>query len=196
MRCPPSATEQRNRLVVLVAGDLTQILDLAGPAEVFSRAARIGAVEQPGLSPAYRVKVVSITRDAMLSTTAGVSIQPHCVYSELRERADTVLVVGGANMEDLAFDEKFLRWLRRKATQTRRVGAVCTGAFALAAAGLLNGKRATTHWGWAKRLAELFPDVRVDSDPIYTCDRGVYTSAGVTAGMDLSLALVEEDRSA
>jgi transcriptional regulator GlxA family with amidase domain len=107
-----------------------------------------------------------------------------------------LLVAGGAQVEELELDANFLSWLSRWGKRARRVGAICTGAFALAGAGLLAGRRCTTHWAYVKRLTERFPDVTVDPDPIWVRDGNVVTSAGVTAGMDLALALVEEDHGA
>ncbi len=193
MRSRRPVTDRRNRLVVFIAGDDTQVLDLAGPVEVFARCTRIHAAEESSSAPPYRVKVLSLRKRGVITTTAGLTIQVEGAYSELRETPDTLLVVGGARMEDLAFDREFVPWLRRQSKGVRRIGAVCTGAFALAQAGLLDGKRATTHWAWARRLAEMFPNVIVDPDPIHTRDHGIYTSGGVTAGMDLALAMVEED---
>jgi transcriptional regulator GlxA family with amidase domain len=106
---------------------------------------------------------------------------------------DTLLVAGGIGAPRAAADRALIGWLRRIAPRARRLGSVCTGAFLLAEAGLLDGRRATTHWRFCRQLAERYPRVAVDPDPIFVRDRRVYTSAGVTAGMDLALALVEED---
>jgi transcriptional regulator GlxA family with amidase domain len=106
---------------------------------------------------------------------------------------DTLLVAGGEGAEAAAEDPALVDWVRERATRARRVASVCTGAFLLAAAGVLDGRRAATHWMYCARLAERFPAVRVEPDPIFVCDGSVWTSAGVTAGIDLALALVEED---
>jgi transcriptional regulator GlxA family with amidase domain len=106
---------------------------------------------------------------------------------------DTLLVAGGEGAEVAAADPALVEWVRQRATQARRVASVCTGAFLLAAAGVLDGRRAATHWLYCAKLAQRFPAVRVESDPIFVCDGPVWTSAGVTAGIDLALALVEED---
>jgi transcriptional regulator GlxA family with amidase domain len=102
-------------------------------------------------------------------------------------------VAGGSGVETAARDEELLVWLQKAAQRVRRIGSICTGAFLLASAGLLDGKRATTHWKWAAELANKFKYTTVDPDPIYIRDGNTYTTAGVTAGMDLALALVEED---
>ena len=187
----------KTRLVVLVAGSGTQILDIAGPAEVFARCARILTEERPSDPPAYRVMLLSTNSDrSSVGTTAGIRLSGHGRYNALREVPDTLLVAGGAQVEDLELDDKFLAWLTVNGKRARRVGAICTGAFAVAGAGLLAGRRCTTHWAYVKRLADKFPDVTVDPDPIWVRDGSVVTSAGVTAGMDLALALVEEDHGA
>ena len=185
------------RLVVLVAGAGTQILDIAGPAEVFSRCERILREERPTDVPAYRLLLLSTDlRRSSIPTTADITLTGHGRYNSLREAPDTLLVAGGAQVEELELDANFLSWLSRWGKRARRVGAICTGAFALAGAGLLAGRRCTTHWAYVKRLTERFPDVTVDPDPIWVRDGNVVTSAGVTAGMDLALALVEEDHGA
>jgi transcriptional regulator GlxA family with amidase domain len=106
---------------------------------------------------------------------------------------DTLLVAGGEGAEVAAENPVLVDWVRQRAAQARRVASVCTGAFLLAAAGVLDGRRAATHWKYCARLAERFPSVRVEPDPIFVCDGPIWTSAGVTAGIDLALALVEED---
>src|SRR6202034_4610591 len=105
----------------------------------------------------------------------------------------TLLVAGGQGVEAAAANPALVDWVRRRAREARRVASVCTGAFLLAAAGVLDGRRAVTHWKDCARLAQRFPAVRVEPDPIFVCDGRVWTSAGVTAGIDLALALVEED---
>ena len=111
----------------------------------------------------------------------------------MRGPIDTLLISGGDGIFAASADPDFLRHIKRLAATARRVGSVCTGAFGLAAAGLLDGRRATTHWAYCERLAGEYPRVYVDPDPIFVKDGNVYTSAGVTAGMDLALALTEED---
>jgi transcriptional regulator GlxA family with amidase domain len=106
---------------------------------------------------------------------------------------DTLLVAGGEGVDAAAADPELVAWVRRRANRARRVASVCTGAFLLAAAGLLDGRRAATHWKYCAKLAQRFPAVHVEPDPIFVCDGPVWTSAGVTAGIDLALALVEED---
>jgi transcriptional regulator GlxA family with amidase domain len=183
--------------VFLVAGNGTQILDVAGPAEVFSRCERLMRATRPGAPAAYELRLIASNRGTpLIETTTGITLTCHLSYDRARETPDTLLVAGGAQFEDLDCTPHFLAWLARYGKRSRRLGSICTGAFALAAAGSLDGRRCTTHWEFAERLARTFPRVMVDPDPIWIRDGNIATSAGVTAGMDLALALVEEDHGA
>jgi transcriptional regulator GlxA family with amidase domain len=122
-----------------------------------------------------------------------VRITADRTFREVRGKIDTLLVAGGDAIEQNEINPEAVRWLRRISPRVRRVGSVCTGAMLLARAGLLDGRRATTHWNWCQTLIKRAPRARVERDPIFVRDENVYTSAGVTAGMDLALALVEED---
>lgn len=183
------------RRVVLVAFDGFQMLDVAGPMEVLSKAG-LHARPSGGHAdpPAYRVIVASPAGGA-ISSSAGLEVSGTCALEGLEEGIDTIMVAGGpeAALRQAMADPVLLQWLRRHAPRTRRVASVCTGAFVLAAAGLLNGRRATTHWEAAHILATVFPRVQVVADAIYIGDGHVFTSAGVTAGLDLTLAFVEQD---
>jgi transcriptional regulator GlxA family with amidase domain len=141
----------------------------------------------------YRVELVTSSDDALVSSSSGLAVSGARSYRSLRGAVDTLLVPGGDGAEELRCDARFLDWLARKAATVRRLGSICTGAFPLAAAGILDGRRATTHWGWCDRLARAYPAVRVEADPIFVQDGSVYTSAGVTSGIDLALAMVEDD---
>ena len=182
-----------DRVIAIVGGADSQILDISGPAEIFSRCRRV--LEQSGTpNPRpYRVVILSSTRSRMLATTSGIRLQADARIAEWRGAIDTLLVAGGSGVEALSAADPLPGWIARRARRVRRVGSVCTGAFAVAQAGLLSGRRVTTHWAWCDAFAKQFPDVVVDADPIFVQDENVYTSAGVTAGMDLALALVEED---
>lgn len=173
-----------SRRVVLVAFDGLQSLDLIGPNEVFSAASRV----VPG---AYSVEIVAPSRS--FASWSGVRMEAHKTLAGCRGAIDTLIVAGGDGVRAAQEDERLISWLRRAAPRSRRVTSVCTGAFLLARAGLLDGREATTHWSECRDLARLYPDVRVQSDPIFVRSGNVYTSAGVTAGIDLALALVEED---
>jgi len=188
----PSAMSASKTIVFLAAPD-TQILDVAGPFQVFVRAAELFVQEHPAQKPPYKVLLVSSTRYKSVTTNCGLVLSGAVTYRTLRGPIDTLLVAGGTGAESVTRDEALLLWLRKTAQRARRVGSICTGAFLLASAGLLDGKRAATHWKWAAELKKRFKDTTVDPDPIYIRDGNTYTSAGVTAGMDLALALVEED---
>jgi len=173
------------RKVVIVAFPDVQMLDVVGPAEVFGTAERL----QPGR---YQVELVARARGP-LRTSSGIPILPRAVLSEVRGPIDTLIVAGGVGVYEAAHDRELVAWVKRRARTCRRVASVCSGAFLLAEAGLLDGRRATTHWAAAENLAERYPRVTVDADPIFIRDGNVWTSAGVAAGIDLSLALVTDD---
>jgi transcriptional regulator GlxA family with amidase domain len=173
------------RRVVILAYPGLQTLDVHGPAEVFSTATSVNDGE------GYAVEVVA--PDPGPVPTSSVALHPDGVIAGCRGPIDTLLVPGGAGVSAAGEDERLVAWLRAAAARSRRVASVCTGAFLLARAGLLDGRRATTHWAWCARLARRHPEVEVEPDPIFVRDGDVITSAGVTAGMDLALALVEED---
>jgi transcriptional regulator GlxA family with amidase domain len=172
------------RRVVLVAFDDLQALDLIGPNEVFSVASRI----VPG---AYATEVVAPT--VTFRTWSGVRMASDLTIAREPGEIDTLIVVGGDGVVAAQENERLVGWIARAAASSRRVASVCTGAFLLARAGLLDGHEATTHWSACDELQRLYPDVRVEADPIFVRSDNVYTSAGVTAGIDLALALVEED---
>jgi transcriptional regulator GlxA family with amidase domain len=181
------------RTIVFLAAPNTQILDVAGPFQVFVRAAELFAREHPGRPRPYDVILASTARCKTVSTNCGLMLTGTETFRSLRRPVDTLLIAGGSGLEKAAHNQDLLGWLRKAAQRVRRIGSICTGAFLLAAAGLLDGKRATTHWKWAAELAKRCPQITIDPDPIYIRDGNTYTTAGVTAGMDLALALVEED---
>jgi len=173
------------RKVTIVAFPDVQTLDAIGPAEVFTTAERL----EPG---SYEVELVARQRGP-LRTSSGVALLPRRVLSEVRGPIDTLVVAGGVGVYPALRDRELVAWIRRRARSCRRVTSVCSGAFLLAEAGLLDGRRATTHWATAEELARRYPRVRVDADQIYVRDGDVWTSAGVAAGIDLALALVTDD---
>jgi transcriptional regulator GlxA family with amidase domain len=168
-----------------------QILDVTGPLEVFAIATRLLEAEA-ARDAGYAVEVVARCRGA-LTMSSGVRIVAEHALGEVRGRLDTLLVPGGEGVRDAMRDRVLLDWLRSRQRRARRVASVCTGAFVLAEAGLLDGRRVTTHWAHCDVLARAYPALRVEGDRIHVRDGSIYTSAGVTAGMDLALALVEED---
>lgn len=182
----------RTRRVAMVVYPNVQILDVTGPLEVFARTSRwlIDHGRQGDL--AYTVELVATRRGPVVSSS-GLELLVRRSFAEVRGGVDTLLVAGGIGFSDELRERSVVGWIRRMAPRVRRLGSVCTGAFLLAEAGLLDGRRATTHWRRCGELADRYPRVTVDPDPIFVRAGRVYTSAGVTAGMDLALALVEED---
>jgi transcriptional regulator GlxA family with amidase domain len=180
------------RVVLLTTPD-AQPLDVAGPYEVFSIAGRKLRELGDDRGRGYQIEILNLGKGRSVKGISGLTLFADGEYSSLKGTCDTLLIAGGMEPWQPAGQERIISWLRRQAPRARRVGAVCTGAFVLAAAGLLNGRRATTHWYFGSQLARQYPEVKVDTEPIFVRDGNIYTSAGVTAGMDLALALVEED---
>src|SRR5258708_2615622 len=169
------------RRVVFVAVPPVQILDLTAPFEVFARCG------------GYRVELASSNGTGLIASSSGLTLTGAKPYREVRGPVDTLMLPGGDGAEEILCDDAFLSWLRRTSRRARRVCSVCTGAFLLAAAGILDGRRAVTHWGYCSTLQQQFPKVKVERDPIFIREGHIYTSAGGTAGLDLALALGEED---
>ncbi len=174
-----------------------QLLDVTGPMQVFASAnehvteAAAEAGTEAGKVPPYALRVVAQGGGAV-TASAGLTLGADPL--PLRGASvDTLIVAGGQGVEAAAADPVLVEWVRGRASQARRVASVCTGAFLLAASGKLDGRRATTHWSFCAELARRFPAIQVEPDPIFVHDGPVWTSAGVTAGIDLALALVEED---
>ncbi|MFG2497510.1 GlxA family transcriptional regulator [Streptomyces sp. NPDC048441] len=176
--------EQRTVLVILFDG--VQSLDVTGPVEVFSGA----AASRGGAEPAYRIRTASLD-GAPVRTSSGLTLVPDSAIADA-PAPHTLLVPGGLGSRDA--DPRLIDWLRMHAPHAQRLVSVCTGAILLAEAGLLDGRRVATHWAYCAQLARDHPSVEVDPDPIFVRDGCVATSAGVTAGIDLALALVEEDQ--
>jgi transcriptional regulator GlxA family with amidase domain len=179
------------RRIVFVTYPGITALDLVGPHEVFTAASEVSR-RMGGEADAYRVEVAAM-EPGLLRTTRGLAVVADRSLASIRGRIDTLVVVGGEGAYDASTDGELVTWVERAARRSPRVTSVCTGAFLLAAAGVLEGRHATTHWRNCKDLARMYPGVTVDADPIFVRDGNVWTSAGVTAGMDLALALVDED---
>jgi len=188
---PPSAGFTAPLRVGLFAYPDVQALDLSGPLEIFARATRL-LRDEGRAHPGYSLAVVG-TSAGPIAASSGFRFLPDTTFGSLRGRVDTLMVVGGRGVDALIGDRAVISWLRRMAGRVRRLASVCTGTFLLAEAGLLDGRTATTHWSRAAELARRYPKVRVEEDRIWVRDGRIYTSAGVSAGMDLALALVEED---
>jgi transcriptional regulator GlxA family with amidase domain len=180
----------RMKKIVMLSLPPAHGVDVMGPLEVFGLASRI--LEEESGRRGYETEVVTNSADLVIPTSSGIRINAHKHYKQVIGRVDTLLIAAGAGTREPG-DPALLAWLRETAGQTRRICSVCTGAFLLANAGLLNGKRATTHWRYVESFAQQYPDVSWDPNPIWVQDGNIYTSAGVSAGMDLALALIEED---
>jgi len=186
-RFPPNPSPLR--IVEILAYPAVQLLDIAGPLQVFASANEIAA--RRGDAPLYAPRVVSAAAPVVIAS-AGLGLVA-AGLPPARAAVDTLVVAGGPGVHAAAADPALLAWVRARARRAQRVASVCTGAFLLAAAGLLDGKRAATHWMHCAELARRFPTIRVEADPIFVRDGVIWTSAGVTAAIDLALALVEED---
>jgi transcriptional regulator GlxA family with amidase domain len=173
----------RSRVVVIIVFDDVTMLDVAGAGEVFAEANRFGAD--------YQIKIASVDgRD--VRTSIGICLGVTDSVASI-EAADTVLVAGSDDLPARPIDPELVESVKSVAARTRRLASICTGSFILAQAGLLSGRRATTHWQNVRSFARAFPDITVEPDAIFVRDGDVYTSAGVSSGIDLALALVEED---
>lgn len=181
------SAKPKPRTIVILALPGVQLLDVAGSLDVFAEANLQAGHE------AYAL-LVAAAEPGPIRSSSGVRLMPDRIIDRsFEDNIDTLLIAGCPNAADLPANGMVIDWLRRRVSRTRRFGSVCSGAFFLAAAGLLDGRRVTTHWAVADRLAEKFPAVSVDKDAIYVTDGKLRTAAGVTAGLDLALALVEED---
>lgn len=189
MRSNRAMIERPHRVVLLGFPD-AQILDIAGPLEVFSRTARW--LRDNGRADGLVYEIELTAREAgPLRTSGGLALTAARAFRDV-EGCDTLLVSGGIGWE-AAGDPETLAWLAAMAPRAQRYGSICTGALVLAAAGLLDGRRATTHWAYCDRLAAAAPSCEVEPDAIFVHDGALYTSAGVTTGMDMALEMVERD---
>lgn len=178
-----SPTPKRLCLLTFADGEM---LDAVGPLEVFAKANEVGE------TPLYDLHLVAAKRGPV-RMESGFSVSADLALGDDPGTLDTILVAGGAGARRKAGDPSVQTWLRRHGTKARRVGSVCTGAFVLAAGGYLNGRRAATHWQFCQEFLALFPAVHLEPDAIFVRDGRFVTSAGITAGIDLALALIEED---
>jgi transcriptional regulator GlxA family with amidase domain len=178
-----AAAGKGSRVVVIVVFDDVTMLDVAGAGEVFAEANRFGAD--------YQIRIASVD-GGDVTTSIGIRLGVTDSIASI-ESADTVLVAGSDNIPARPIDPALVEAVGKLAGRTRRLGSICTGSFILAQAGVLRGRRATTHWRTIRSLARAFPDITVEPDAIFVRDGDVFTSAGVSAGIDLALALVEQD---
>lgn len=183
---PPDMARTESRIVVLVVPPVEE-LDLVGPLQVFSAVNRLAGRN------IYSAEIATSSSELTIHSEGGLlTFQAQSHFQEVKERFDSVLLVCGVGSRTTR-DPALSAWLKTVSTGVRRLGSVCVGAFLLAEAGLLNGKNATAHWKFGQQLAKQYPKVRVQSDRLWVKDGNVYTSAGISAGIDLALAWVEED---
>lgn len=175
-------------MIEILAFPDVQVLDVTGPMQVFAYGDMWG--RERGLSSPYDIRIVAQHSPVRAWSGFEFTAQP---LTRGDRPVDTLMVAGGFGVEQAMKQARLLRWIRERATRARRVASVCSGAFLLAAAGLLDGRRAVTHWRYCDALEQRFPQVRVNRDPIHIEDGNVWTSAGVTAGIDMSLAMIERD---
>ncbi|MGE5517480.1 MAG: GlxA family transcriptional regulator [Bacteroidota bacterium] len=173
--------------IAILAFPGVQLLDVTGPLQVFASANDLAGMA--GRPAPYRPLVVAEHAPVICSAGLGLAAAPLPAAGGV----DTVVVAGGRGIDAASHDPVLLRWMRAQAASCRRVASVCSGAFLLAELGLLDGRRATTHWRRVAEFRERFPAVRLEADPIFVRDGHIWTSAGITAGIDLALALVEQD---
>jgi transcriptional regulator GlxA family with amidase domain len=179
------------KIGMLVFPDV-EVLDLCGPFDAFVYADRCLRMTGRETEPGYEVLVIAAAR-GLVKTKCGLQVLATHSCDEVTAGLDTLIVVGGEGVEQACAEPTLVEWVKRMAPRSRRVASVCTGAFLLATAGLLNDRKVTTHWMYCDELAAAFPSLRVDANRIFVRDGNVYTSGGITAGIDMALALIEED---
>jgi transcriptional regulator GlxA family with amidase domain len=189
MSITPRIPPNRSRAIEIVAFPAVQLLDVAGPLQVFSSANDL--MVESGRTAPYATQLVA-PRGLGVTASAGLWLSA-APLSPVDAALDTLIIAGGQGVQAAAGDPELVAWVRARGGRARRVASVCTGAFLLAASGWLDGRRAATHWSFCAELARRFPAVQVEPDPIFVHDGPVWSSAGVTAGIDLALALVEQD---
>ena len=183
--------ESATRRIAIVTYPAAQSLDVTGPFEVFAMASEFARQRDPQAPPPYSVEVLA-ARPGPVRMSSGLRLSADRAWSSVRGGVDTLILSGG-NVHAAAVDLDLRRWLRSMAARVRRLASVCSGTFILAEAGLLDGRRATTHWAAVAQMRRRYPKIQVEGDAIFVRDGNVFTSAGVTAGIDLALAMVEED---
>lgn len=169
-----------------------EVLDVSGPMEAFAFADRWARIRNLVNDPGYELLVIAPT-PGPITTMSGLQIVATRGCEDVKDGLDTLIIAGGIGVEQACADLALVAWVKMMAPRVRRLVSVCTGAFLLAAAGLLNNRRVTTHWMWCEQLAAAYPSLRVEPNLIFVRDGHVYTSGGITSGIDLALALIEED---
>jgi len=187
---PPQGGAARPRPVFVVVYERFQLLDGTGPAQVFATANE--EMQAEGKALPYDVRLVSVA-GGVVASSSGIALLTEKLPPASRAARGTVIAAGGGGVSDAMSDKRLIAWLRKARPLAARSCSVCTGAFLLAQAGLLEGRAAVTHWRHAEKFARQFPNTDTKADAIFVRSGSVYTSAGVTAGIDLCLSLVEED---
>ncbi len=186
--------KEKKKLVVIIPMPGIFLLDIAGPCDVFMMADSVLG-ENPGAGSGktgYELLLASPVDTKKIKTKSGIAIDCAVRAAEIRRSIDTLIIAGFSRMQ-LKSGHPFFQWLKQIYPKVRRIGSICIGTYALAEAGILDDKQATTHWEFSQEFQLRYPKVKVDTNPLYTKDCNVYTSGGVASGIDLSLALVEED---
>jgi transcriptional regulator GlxA family with amidase domain len=182
-------TVARPKRIGVVLFEGTTALDVAGPMEAFAAAAMPGGF--PGSRSCYELLTIGLTKKDVVAES-GLILRPSTTFAECPQ-LDTLIIPGGRGLREARTNRTVANWIKARAGSTRRIASVCTGIYGLAPTGLLDGKTVTTHWRFAEDVARRFPAVKVDANALFLNDGYTYTSAGITAGIDLCLALIEED---
>lgn len=176
--------------IILYPG--VEIIDVVGPMEVFIFANTRLKKEGLTTEPVYRIEVIA--KDGQpVTTLSGLQVIPTSTFSEFDEHLDTLIIPGGEIPNIAEQDTDLMAWINAYSNKTRRLASICTGAFVLAKSGLLDGHRVTTHWNYGNRLTEAYPGISVEPDRIFVRDGSIWSSGGITSGIDLALAMLEED---
>ncbi len=188
----PEKTGRPRRIAFLIYPNC-DVIDVCGPCDAFHYAQMFLPRFGKSGERAYQCDIIAAA-PGLVRTSCGIHLAANQSYRDASDDLDTLIVAGGvANKEEAASDAALIEWVRLSASRARRVASICTGAFILAAAGLLDNRRVTTHWMFAELLAKAYPSIKVDSRLIFARDGNVYTSGGISAGIDLALGLIEED---
>jgi transcriptional regulator GlxA family with amidase domain len=193
MISPEGNDHSKVRTIGMVAFDGVELIDLTGPLDVFAMANE--GFRRAGITdgPAYKLTVIA-KRQGLVTTSSGLQVNADTAYENVSDGIDTLMIPGSPSVSMVLADPELRDWVRFMSTRARRIVSVCTGAFLLADAGLLDGRRATTHWAYCDKLAAEYPSITsVESDRIFVCDDHISTSGGITSGIDLALSLLEED---
>lgn len=190
--CDVSMSVKKKHIAFLAVHNVT-LLDITGPYEVFAQANERMDMLGAKNSQKYILHTLSTKKDKLVRSAAGLTIRCDDSINSSDYKIDTLFIPGIPNSRNDKLEKKVSKWIAQQSTQVRRLCSVCTGTFFLAEVGVLSGKKATTHWENCDKLAHDYPLVKVENNPIFVKDGNVYTSAGISSGMDLALALVEED---